>query len=877
MREATRVYQQTRTPQEQYNAQLAKLDGLAQKGAISQATHARAVKQAGKALRDASDSTSKWTVSWETLARVVATQFLVRMMSQVRDLLREAVTESLNFQKSIAEIRTIAPGIDQNFNALSQEVASFARSFNFPVPQVSEALYQTLSNQFTSASHGADVMTASAKLAKVGVMDLNDAVLLITGTLNAYGMSSTQAETVAAKFFKTIELGRVRGAELTPVIGRLVPIASEVGVSLDELNASMIAMTIGGMKVPEAATSIRAGMTALLKPSDDLKRELREMGYESGVQLIRAKGLQAAFEALANSVDGDVAKIATLFRNVRGLNAEMRLTGSGAEQARKGLEVMQQTSAEVIDAKYKEFITTSAEAFTREANKLKVALATDIGAELVRTLNQLISMAGGADTVTAALKAIITIGIPLTAVLGTFAAAMGIASLHAKLLKADLTLMGSAFNSLVGPITVFIGTMTYFDSKLGAAMAAGDEMFTKKVQEHLASLSRASEKTLAQEKEGYDKSLRSLETYLADVRKEHFKQTDQARESDNELIQSSRQTMTQMIASRERVVSAFRNAASEANRAIKQSVQEQATLTAKADDAEFAHLQKQRSASEQFEAERRRGLELAEEGTKRLARATSDEERQAALGMIQRGNSYLQESQTKAEATSDVYLQERAEKDLLAVIYQQIDAEKKFQGTKEEQARAAAKVAGEEQGRVDRMKVLMKTVLDDMQLFTKQGPKSLVDRDKQAAELRGAMGELQKLWLGAPKLDMGDLLNVESLQRRVDTAIEGGVSDLEVKSLFAAPQALAKLNADITGGLGTIRVRLDMLGASLLKPGALVGKTEEEAIHLIGQAYRDLTEEAEKASRRQQELKQSVTTSADAVWGLKANMDAFKK
>ena len=52
---------------------------------------------------------------------------------------------------------------------------------------------------------------------------------------------------------------------------------------------------------------------------------------------------------------------------------------------------------------------------------------------------------------------------------------------------------------------------------------------------------------------------------------------------------------------------------------------------------------------------------------------------------------------------------------------------------------------------------------------------------------------------------MGDLLAFDSLQRRVDTAIEGGVSDVEVKNLFASPESLAKLNRDITGGLGTIR------------------------------------------------------------------------
>jgi hypothetical protein len=91
--------------------------------------------------------------------------------------------------------------------------------------EATEGLYQTLSNQFTAMSQRTDIMTASMKLAKVGVMDFHDAILLVTGTLNAYGLSSDQAESVAAKFFTTIQLGRVRGQELAAVMGQVTPAA----------------------------------------------------------------------------------------------------------------------------------------------------------------------------------------------------------------------------------------------------------------------------------------------------------------------------------------------------------------------------------------------------------------------------------------------------------------------------------------------------------------------------------------------------------------------------------------------------------------------------------------------------------------------------
>jgi len=52
-RSAKRVYEETRTPQEQYNARMARLNGLLQRGKIGQDTFNRAVRNAGRDLKSA--------------------------------------------------------------------------------------------------------------------------------------------------------------------------------------------------------------------------------------------------------------------------------------------------------------------------------------------------------------------------------------------------------------------------------------------------------------------------------------------------------------------------------------------------------------------------------------------------------------------------------------------------------------------------------------------------------------------------------------------------------------------------------------------------------------------------------------------------------
>src|SRR5208282_2565666 len=224
-------------------------------------------------------------------------------------------------------LNSILDGTAGSMEPLKRQIADLATQFNFPIAQVAEAEYQAVSAQFTSTAQRADVMSASMKLAKIGCMELSTSVTLIASALNAYGMSSSQADTVAAKFFQTVKDGKVRGEELAASLGKVMPVAAELGVSLDEVNTAIVQLTVAGVKAPEASTSLRSALMALIKPSADLRKELRQLGYDSGEQIIAALGLNGALNALRNSTDGQIASAVKLVPNIRAINTVLRETG----------------------------------------------------------------------------------------------------------------------------------------------------------------------------------------------------------------------------------------------------------------------------------------------------------------------------------------------------------------------------------------------------------------------------------------------------------------------------------------------------------------------------------------------------------------------
>lgn len=856
---------------------------------------AKAGNDAGSAAGKAAEKTKEWTITWETLTRVVMTQAIVRALSQIRDLLREAVDEALKFSTKISEIQTIAPRIDKSFQGLSKEVASISREFNFPLPDVAEAVYQTLSNQFTTAAQRADIMTASAKLAKVGVMDLNEAVLLITGTLNAYGMASSQAETVAAKFFKTIELGRTRGAELTPVIGRLVPIASELGVNLDEVNSAMVALTIGGMRVPEAATSFRAGMAALIKPSGDLKRQLRELGYETGQQMIRALGLQGTFLALRDSVDQDVAATATLFRNIRALNAELRLTGSGAEQVAEAMKKMSEGSlTDSFNEVFKQFTSTDAQQYMAELNRFKVMLATEVGPELVKFLKHLLDAAGGADGLASALKSIATTLTSLAELFAPVGGLLALFSLRGKL--AGMTgFKGAVFNNVVAPLTMASWTVDFLDAQLASTLEAASAKFRKEVAEIVESQKKAAEARLEAEMKVYDEAGRRLAQYTAEVQRALNIQVEQTRKADEELVTSSRTTMQAMIATREKVVQQFRSAAQDANKAAEDSMKRQADAQARLDDLVFKRRLEERQKYDDYfkrpevtsQMYGRRALELAQEAASLLAKAETPDQERTAQSVFQRAAAYAQEAEQIAKGTDNEWLRKRAADTVEDIIRKQIAAEKELQANSAARASAAAKAAAQEQERVDRMKVLMKGILTDLDLFDKKGQKEPKATAALSEDLKQKMAAFKKEWMeGTATLDLGEMLKFDDLQRRVKTALEGGVSEAEVQKLFAAPETIDQFRAQIEAGLNkkamAIITLLPVASPDLARK--LMGELEQiskpdAARYLQEQntAYEKQLELVKKLEGEQQSLTAATTNQKAAVASVGAHLEVYRK
>ena len=212
----------------------------------------------------------------------------MRGLSILRNEFKETLSNAIQFETKLAEIQTIAP--TETIDALGEEVRKLSNEFNIPILDVAKAKYDSLSQGFTKTTDQVNILTAAFQLSKTSISTGTEAANLLAGTLNAFGESSDKAADFAAKFFAAVRAGHLIGSDLAANLAKVAPTAKTLGVSLDELLAQFVTLSIEGVKPANAATEINAALTALIKPSEAAADAIKGLGFKGATDLISGSG-----------------------------------------------------------------------------------------------------------------------------------------------------------------------------------------------------------------------------------------------------------------------------------------------------------------------------------------------------------------------------------------------------------------------------------------------------------------------------------------------------------------------------------------------------------------------------------------------------------
>ena len=228
-----------------------------------------------------------------SLAASFAAGFAInRIISDVKELdtnIRRLGTVGVNVAK-----------INPALSALSDRLGGVANK-----AELAAASYQAASAGFSDTAGNIRILEAATKAATGGLADNQGVTEVLVKTLNAYGMSGTEAYKVTDSISKAVELGNQEWSDYVSQLGRVASMAALSGVSLDEMNAFIASATKNGATAEVAFTGLSAVLTQLLQPTKESQTAAAKLGIQWNLMGLQTKGLGGLMKELAVAIDRD--------------------------------------------------------------------------------------------------------------------------------------------------------------------------------------------------------------------------------------------------------------------------------------------------------------------------------------------------------------------------------------------------------------------------------------------------------------------------------------------------------------------------------------------------------------------------------------------
>ena len=379
-----------------------------------------------------------------------------------------------DFQGAMKEVSAISGATGKDLDSLSNLAKEMGSTTKFSASESAEALkYMGMAGWKTQ-----DMMAglpSILNLASAGGTDLALTSDIVTDGLTAMGMSANDAGKFADIMASTCSNANTNIELMGETLKYVGPVAGALGIEMDDLSVAIGLMGNAGLKGSNAGTSLRAGLTNLVKPTKQMQKAMTEYGVELVKNADGSINLMGTMESLRSTLGGldqatQAQALATIFGQeamsgwasiVNASEADFnKLTdainnseGSAKKMADTMLEGSQGAIVEMKSALEGVAITIG-ERLTPFLEKLAdgVSKVCQWFQSLSPTTQTIIMVIAGLVAVVGPLLILIGTGITLFATLSTVAGALGV----------TLGTVVGAIGSVIGIITGVIGAIGGF-------------------------------------------------------------------------------------------------------------------------------------------------------------------------------------------------------------------------------------------------------------------------------------------------------------------------------------------------------------------------------------------------------------------------------
>lgn len=308
-----------------------------------------------------------------------------------------AIDRSAQLATAIGEVSTLIEGTPQEMALLTREVKALTGAYGGDLTTKANAFYQAISAGANGVADAAEVVAQANKLAIGGMTDVATGVDGLTTAMNVFAGDALTASEASDAMFVGMRAGKTTIAELAGSLGRVAPIARDVGLSFDEMVAAVAATTKGGINTNEAVSGLKAALANVIKPTAEAEEAAKRLGIQFDTAAVKSKGLAGFLEDVRDATGGNIDEMSALFGSVEGLAVVASLAGAGFEDLVDILGEMER-KAGATDKAFEKVAETAPQRIDRALGQLKAATVGvgDFGLEAQATALEMLSGAVGA-------------------------------------------------------------------------------------------------------------------------------------------------------------------------------------------------------------------------------------------------------------------------------------------------------------------------------------------------------------------------------------------------------------------------------------------------------------------------------------------------
>ena len=252
-----------------------------------------------KSLDTVSKKTAKIGQTFTNIGTTLTTSITVPAMG----LTAAAVSIGNSFEKQMSRVQAIAGATGDELKQLTDQAIDLGAETSFSATEAAEGMENLASAGFTT-NEIMEAMPGLLDLAASSGAELATASEIAASAIRGFGLEASQSSHVADVFAEASARTNAQVEDMGEAMKYVAPVAKTVGLTIEETAAAIGIMSDAGIKGSQAGTTLRSGLTRIVKPTKQVKEAMEELDVEFYNSDGTMKSLTEIIDTLQKSTAG---------------------------------------------------------------------------------------------------------------------------------------------------------------------------------------------------------------------------------------------------------------------------------------------------------------------------------------------------------------------------------------------------------------------------------------------------------------------------------------------------------------------------------------------------------------------------------------------